>query len=112
MRRDELQDLGDGYLPAEIEERIEVATQIAEGALASASEVRVNFRWRREQLALVQEAALRVGVPYQTYMKQVVYEHAVGVLTAARGVAFEPLGDDRPRGDNVVELRKPVRNLR
>ena len=37
----------------------------------------VNFRWGREQVALVKKAAALVGVPYQTYLKQVVWKQAV-----------------------------------
>ena len=37
----------------------------------------VNFRWGREQVALVKKAAALVGVPYQTYLKQVVWKQAL-----------------------------------
>lgn len=37
---------------------------------------RVSFRWQREQLALVKKAADEIGIPYQTYMKQVVFRQA------------------------------------
>lgn len=43
-------------------------------------ETRVNFRWGREQLGVVKRAAARMGVPYQTYLKQVVYRQAIADL--------------------------------
>jgi hypothetical protein len=41
------------------------------------SETRVNFRWGKEQLDLVKRAADQMGVPYQTYIKQVVYRQCL-----------------------------------
>lgn len=40
------------------------------------AEVRVNFRWGSEQLALVREAASMQGVPYQVYIKKALYDRA------------------------------------
>ena len=44
------------------------------------AEVRVNFRWGPEQLALVREAARLQGVPYQVYIKQALYDRATADL--------------------------------
>ena len=57
-------------LQAEVEQEIE--------------ESRVNFRWGREQLDVVKRAAGIIGVPYQTYLKQVVYKQAVADIQASR----------------------------
>ncbi|MBX9878797.1 MAG: hypothetical protein K2Y22_10105 [Candidatus Obscuribacterales bacterium] len=46
-------------------------------------ETRVNFRWGKEQLALVKRAANLMGVPYQTYLKQVVYRQCLIDLKSA-----------------------------
>lgn len=43
----------------------------------SSEETRVNFRWGKEQLSLVKRAAGLMGVPYQTYLKQVVYRQCL-----------------------------------
>jgi predicted DNA binding CopG/RHH family protein len=43
----------------------------------------VNFRWGREQVELVKRVAHLMGVPYQTYMKQVVYKQALADLKEA-----------------------------
>jgi predicted DNA binding CopG/RHH family protein len=37
----------------------------------------VTLRWGREQIAVVKRAAALIGVPYQTYLKQVVFKQAV-----------------------------------
>ena len=41
------------------------------------AEARVNFRWGKIQVELVKRAAEAIGVPYQTYIKQVVYRQAL-----------------------------------
>jgi predicted DNA binding CopG/RHH family protein len=46
----------------------------------------VNFRWESAPLDMVRLAAELAGVPYQTWMKQVLYEHAVQAIMAAREV--------------------------
>jgi len=59
----------------------------------------VTLRWGREQIAVVKRAAKLMGVPYQTYLKQVVFrqaladiEHAEPVLAQQRetGVRIAP----------------------
>ncbi len=57
-----------------------VQKKIAEAEEELAKEVRVNFRWRREQLQLVQQAAEKIGIPYQTYVKYVLFKQAVADL--------------------------------
>jgi predicted DNA binding CopG/RHH family protein len=37
----------------------------------------VTLRWGRDQIAVVKRAAALVGVPYQTYLKQVVFKQAI-----------------------------------
>ncbi|TAK24116.1 MAG: hypothetical protein EPO26_06805 [Chloroflexota bacterium] len=49
----------------------------------------VTLRWRRKQIAVVKRAAALMGVPYQTYLKQVVFRQAVADIEridAALGV--------------------------
>ncbi len=36
----------------------------------------INFRWGLSQLAIVRQAAELIGVPYQDYIKQVLYRQA------------------------------------
>ncbi|MBP9094092.1 hypothetical protein KBI23_23950 [bacterium] len=70
----EIEDLGDIELPAEQHEK---AQQMIEAADADLNATRVNFRWRREPLALIKKVAEAMGVPYQTYIKQVLYRQAM-----------------------------------
>lgn len=37
----------------------------------------VTLRWGKDQIAVVRRAAAIMGVPYQTYLKQVVFRQAV-----------------------------------
>lgn len=48
-----------------------------ESAEAELSETRVNFRWQHGPLNLVKAVANEMGIPYQTYMKQVLYRQAL-----------------------------------
>ena len=55
----------------------------------------VTLRWGRGQIAVVKRAAAILGVPYQTYLKQVVFRQALADIEHAEAVlAPEP----RPRG--------------
>ncbi|MBI4322570.1 MAG: hypothetical protein HY675_29110 [Chloroflexi bacterium] len=47
-------------------------------------EARVNFRWGKTQVDLVKSAAALIGVPYQTYIKEVVFRQALADLQGAR----------------------------
>ncbi len=81
------EDLADIELPADVASRAETAIALAESQLEKA---RVNFRWGALQVGLVKRAALLVGLPYQTYIKQVVWRQAVEDLKDAAVVG---LGD-------------------
>jgi len=78
----EIEDLGDIDLPAAVEEQVERMTEAAEAELDA---TRVNFRWQREPLGLVKQVAEAMGVPYQTYMKQVLYRQALEDLSKIEG---------------------------
>lgn len=77
------EDLGEAVLSPEVEARMEAAIDQAERDLG---EARVNLRWGRAQVAVVKRAAELAGVPYQTYMKQVVFRRAVEDLKDAAEV--------------------------
>jgi len=70
----EIEDLGDFELPEDVTQRVKVQTEAADAELEA---TRVNFRWQREPLSLVKEVAAAMGVPYQTYIKQVLYKQAL-----------------------------------
>jgi len=46
----------------------------------------VTLRWGREQIAVVKRAAALIGVPYQTYLKQVVFKQALADIERAEAV--------------------------
>ncbi len=49
--------------------------------------MRVDFRWGKAQVDIVKRAAKVLGVPYQTYMKDVVFRQALADLRAAKELA-------------------------
>ena len=80
MNKYEVKVLGVGEEhAAEILDMLDEAERDAEQAGA---QVRVNFRWGTEQLALVKEAAAVQGLPYQVYIKKVLYDGATADLAA------------------------------
>ena len=46
----------------------------------------VTLRWGWEQIAVVKRAAGLIGVPYQTYMKQVVFKQVLTDIERAEAV--------------------------
>ncbi len=46
----------------------------------------VTLRWGRGQIAVVKRAAAILGVPYQTYLKQVVFRQALSDIEHAEAV--------------------------
>jgi predicted DNA binding CopG/RHH family protein len=56
----------------------------------------VTLRWGKAQIDIVKRAAAILGVPYQTYLKQVVFRQALADIEQARDVlSSEP--SPRPR---------------
>lgn len=70
----EIENLGDFELQPDQHEKVE---RMIEAADVELDATRVNFRWQREPLSLVKRVAEAMGVPYQTYMKQVLYRQAM-----------------------------------
>ncbi len=83
----EIEDLGDIELSPELEAKIERMTEAANRELDN---TRVNFRWQREPLRMVQEVAAAMGVPYQTYMKQVLFKQALEDLSKIKNSKIKP----------------------
>lgn len=59
------------------DEEAKLANKFIEDAERELEEARINFRWGREQLNLVKKTANLIGIPYQTYIKQVVYRQCL-----------------------------------
>ena len=46
----------------------------------------VTLRWGKQQIAVIKRAAALMGVPYQTYLKQVVFRQALADIERAEAV--------------------------
>jgi len=68
---------------SELVSRLEAA---ADEELAGGS---ITLRWGRGQIAVVKRAAAILGVPYQTYLKQVVFRQALDDIEQAEAVLTE-----------------------
>ena len=79
-KRRNYEELGDVTLPPE---QVKIIEQMIEDAERELEEVRVNFRWGKAQLQKVKQAAKAIGVPYQTYIKQVVFRQSLRDLPKA-----------------------------
>lgn len=85
--RDRLIDMR--IIADQVEEDPEVSEMVtrleadADRELAAGS---VTLRWGRAQIAVVKRAAALMGVPYQTYLKQVVFKQAIADIERAGSV--------------------------
>ena len=70
----EIEDLGDVELSAKLNKKVKRLTIRADADINS---TRVNFRWEQEPLNLIKDVAAAMGIPYQTYIKQVLYKQAL-----------------------------------
>lgn len=82
-KRRDYEELPDEELPPEVDAKVRALIDQAEREI---EETRVNFRWGKVQVDTVKRAAALAGVPYQTYIKQIVFRQAVADLRAAEGV--------------------------
>jgi predicted DNA binding CopG/RHH family protein len=78
-----IEDLTDIELPDDEAQAFE--RQIAQ-ADREVEEARVNFRWGSKQVAVIKKAADLAGVPYQTYMKTVLFRQALADLAEAKSL--------------------------
>ncbi|MBK9620676.1 MAG: hypothetical protein IPO31_16005 [Candidatus Obscuribacter sp.] len=69
-----IEELEDISLPEEIDAKVSKLTALADSEI---EQTRVNFRWQKEPLNLIKKVAESMGVPYQTYIKQVLYRQAL-----------------------------------
>ena len=83
VKRRDCEELPDEELPPEVDAKARAMIDQAEREI---EETRVNFRWGKLQVDTVKRAAALAGVPYQTYIKQIVFRQAVADLRAAEGV--------------------------
>lgn len=70
----EYEIIGDIELPDE--EAALINAQITQ-AEKDISNTRINFRWGSKQLSVIKKVASKMGVPYQTYIKQALLRQAM-----------------------------------
>lgn len=70
----EMEDLGVQKLTPELDEQINAMIEQADREF---EEARVNIRWQKQQLDLVKRAASIIGIPYQIYIKDIVFRKSV-----------------------------------
>ena len=68
---------------AEVSEMVSRLEKQADCDIAAGT---VTLRWGREQIAVVKRAAAIMGIPYQTYLKQVVFKQALADIEHAEAV--------------------------
>jgi predicted DNA binding CopG/RHH family protein len=76
-KRRNYEELGEFEMPPELVNKVEAMIVQAD---AEDAEARVNFRWGKEQVDVVKQAAKLMGIPYQTFIKQTVFERALGII--------------------------------
>jgi predicted DNA binding CopG/RHH family protein len=68
---------------ADVSELVTCLEEEADGEIAAGT---VTLRRGREQIAVVKRAAAIMGIPYQTYLKQVVFKQALADIEHAEAV--------------------------
>lgn len=94
QKRRRYRELPDIELGRELDEKIRTMTELAD---RDVEETRVSFRWGRKQLATVKRAAEALGVPYQTYIKQVVFRQAIADIRDVESIAGRTAGRSEVR---------------
>jgi len=85
-KKRQYKELGDVELSEEITALVNKKITEAE---ADIKEIRINFRWGSEQLEVVKRAAALMGVPYQTYIKQIVFRQSIQDLNETEKVLIK-----------------------
>ena len=75
--------LGEFEFEGEQADKIQKMIDIAEDDI---EEARIFFRWNKKQLNLVKEAADLIGIPYQTYIKTVLFKQSLEDIKKAKEV--------------------------
>ena len=79
---------------AEVSELVSRLEAEADREIAASA---VTLRWGKAQISVVKRAAAILGVPYQTYLKQVVFRQALADIEQAEAVlTAEPQSKGSP----------------
>ncbi|MFP5502842.1 MAG: hypothetical protein ACLGIN_10165 [Candidatus Sericytochromatia bacterium] len=81
--RKEMKDRGQ-WTPTPEQAQVIARQEALEAEAEARAEVRVDFKWNKGPLDAFKRAAELAGVPYQTYMKVVLYERALSDLERAK----------------------------
>ena len=81
----EMEDLGIQELTPELDNKINAMIEQADKEF---EEARVNIRWQKQQLDLVKKAASLIGIPYQIYIKDIVFRKSVEDIKTFSKIEF------------------------
>ena len=90
-----------GVVLLEDEETSEMVTRMEREADEEIAASTVTLRWGREQVDVVKRAAGIMGVPYQTYLKQVVFRQAVEDIERAQVLGKQPKAPKKRKSSAV-----------
>jgi hypothetical protein len=76
-KRRKYESLGEFKMPPKMAAKVEAMIAQAD---EEDEQARVNFRWSKDALEVVRRAAKLMGIPYQTFIKQAVFEHALSII--------------------------------
>lgn len=79
-----------GVVLLEDEETSEMVTRMEREADDEIAASTVTLRWGQDQVEVVKRAAGIMGVPYQTYLKQVVFRQALEDIARAQVLDKQP----------------------
>ena len=82
-KKREYEIVGEFEFEGEQAEKIQKMIDIAENDI---DEARIFFRWNKKQLNLVKEAAKLIGIPYQTYIKTVLFKQSLEDIKKAKEI--------------------------
>ena len=77
------EELGDIELSEEEGEHYDKIINLAEEQI---EDVRVSFRWKSKQLNIIKQASQLIGIPYQTYIKTVLFNQSIEDIRKAKSV--------------------------
>jgi predicted DNA binding CopG/RHH family protein len=70
----EIEYLGREELTPEIDAKVNKMIEQADKEL---EETRINIRWQKAQLGLIKKAAAMIGIPYQIYIRDIVFRKSI-----------------------------------
>lgn len=70
----EIEELEDEQISYEIDQKV---TKMIAEAEEDFKEARVNIRWQKQQLDLIKKVSGMIGIPYQIYIRDIVFRKTV-----------------------------------